>query len=148
MQANEARHYEEFKAFDIGIKDTPLFCETTQPNTCPVEPIELRRAIFDSLHSLCHPGIKATTRMILTRYFWSDIKNDAQAWCKECLAILEGGKTYQTTTKRLVSSNAAIHKCPYGYSRSFGACRWKQQTEVFAYIDRFVDKVVGSSAIG
>ena len=107
--------------------------------------MELRRAIFDSLHALCHLGIKATTRMISTRYFWCEIKKDAQAWCKECLACRN---TYQATTKRLVSSDAAIYKCPYGYSGSIGAGRWKQQTEVFAYIDRFVDKVVGSSVIG
>ena len=62
------------------------------------------------------------------------------------MPILEGRKTYQTTTKKLASSNAAIHKRPYGYSGSIGAGGWKQQPEVFAYIDRFVDKVVGSSA--
>ena len=55
MQAKEAEHYEKFKAFDVGIKNKPLFCgETTQPNPRRVTPIELRRAIFDSLHSLCH----------------------------------------------------------------------------------------------
>ena len=86
MQAKEARHNEEFKAFDIGIKDTLLFCVTTQPNPPPVVPMELRRTIFDSLYALCHPGIKATTRMISTKYFWRDIKKDAQAWCKEFLA--------------------------------------------------------------
>ena len=63
-----------------------MFYETTQPNHRPVVPMELRRAIFDSLHALCHPGIKVTTRMMSTRYFWRDIKKDPQAWCKECLA--------------------------------------------------------------
>ena len=58
---------------------------------------------------------------------------------------IEGMKTFETTTKRLASSNAAIHKCSYGYSRSFGAGGRKQQPEVFAYIDTFVDKVVESS---
>ena len=29
MQAKEAGHYEKFKAFHIGIKDIPLFCQTT-----------------------------------------------------------------------------------------------------------------------
>ena len=57
MQAKEVGHYDKFKAFAIGIKDLPLFCETTQPNPRPVVPIELRRGIFDSLHSLCHLGI-------------------------------------------------------------------------------------------
>ena len=83
--------------------------------------------------------------MILTRYFWRDIKRDAQARFKECLAC-QSSKVGKQTTKRFASSYTAIHKRPYGYSGSFRAGGWKQQPEVFAFIDRFVDKVIGSSA--
>ena len=64
------------------------------------------------------------------------------------MPILEGMKTYQMTTKGLASSYTEIHKRPYGYSVNgfFGAGGWKQQPEVLAHIDGFVDKVVKSSA--
>lgn len=83
-QATSGDDYNSFTSFDIGSKH-PLHCETSQPNPRPVVPDSLRRAIFDALHNLSHPGIKASIRLICTRYFWVNSKSDIKRWCTECL---------------------------------------------------------------
>ena len=84
-QAKNRDQYADYKQFDIGLESIPLFCEVSYPNPRPVVPEALRRSIFQSLHGLCHAGVKATARMITSRYFWRDVKKDAQLWCQECL---------------------------------------------------------------
>jgi len=74
----------DFKTFKLGQGIPPLFCETSQTNPRPVVPDTLRQNIFNSLHDLCHPGIKASQRMLSSRYFWKGLKEDVKSWCQEC----------------------------------------------------------------
>ena len=83
-QAEQPELYADYVKTDIGLPNINLFCETSQPNPRPVIPKHLRRGIFDLLHGMCHTGIKATTRIINTRYFWHNIKEDVRKWCTEC----------------------------------------------------------------
>lgn len=73
-----------FKLFDIGLTDCQLLCETSYPNPRPVVPPELRKHIFSSIHSLAHPGIKASCRLITHRYFWAEMSRDVRRWAEEC----------------------------------------------------------------
>ena len=72
-----------YKSFPLG--ELWLYCETSQPNPRPVVPHEMRKAVFNSLHGLAHPGRKATFRLINTRFFWPHMKADIESWCDECL---------------------------------------------------------------
>ena len=72
-----------FKEYDIGI-ECKLLCENSQTNPRPVIPICLRKAIFNSLHDIAHPGFKGTFRLLNTRYFWPGMKADIQEWCSKC----------------------------------------------------------------
>ena len=82
-QAKNSHDYDDYKAFDIG--KVKLFCETSYPNPRPVVPVPLRQTIFQAMHNLCHPGTKATLRLLNSRYFWKNMKPDVQKWCAECL---------------------------------------------------------------
>ena len=44
-----------------------------------------RRAVFDALHSLSHPGIRATQRLLTSRYVWPGINADVRKWARSCL---------------------------------------------------------------
>ena len=48
-------------------------------------PFSFRRAVFDSLHLLSHPGVRATERLITSRYTWPYIKRDVRRWAQSCL---------------------------------------------------------------
>ena len=52
----------------------------------PLVPEAFRRKVFDSFHSLSHPEIKGTQKLISRRYTWPGIKADVKQWCLSCLA--------------------------------------------------------------
>ena len=41
--------------------------------------------IFNSLHSLSHPGVEATQRLITARFIWPNINHDVKQWTCSCL---------------------------------------------------------------
>ena len=51
----------------------------------PYVPQQFRKTVFDSLHSLSHPSIRATQRLITARYVWPNINQDVRNWAKCCL---------------------------------------------------------------
>ena len=52
----------------------------------PLVPEDFRRKVFDLFHSLSHPGIKGTQKLISRRYTWPGMKADVKQWCLSCVA--------------------------------------------------------------
>jgi cleavage and polyadenylation specificity factor subunit 1 len=46
--------------------------------------VEDRRLVFEAIHGISHPGIRATRRLIVARFLWHGMKKDISAWCREC----------------------------------------------------------------
>ena len=67
------------------MSDTTLVCDTSTGVPRPFVPARFRRTVFDSLHSLSHPGIRATQRLVTTRYIWPSINADVRKWARSCL---------------------------------------------------------------
>ena len=63
-----------------------LYCDVSTPTPRPFVPKELRRTIFLSLHSLSHPGTKASARLVADRYVWPGVRKDCREWVRTCLA--------------------------------------------------------------
>ncbi|KAL7631853.1 UNVERIFIED_CONTAM: hypothetical protein RMT77_017840 [Armadillidium vulgare] len=63
-----------------------LFCSkvSQQEEQKSMELFELGSLIFYDLHNLIHPGIKASVRLVKSRYFWQDIDKDVRIWSREC----------------------------------------------------------------
>jgi len=57
-----------------------LYCVTSANKPRPYAPSPLRRQIFNSMHSLSHPGIKATVKLVSKRFVWPAIQKDCRAW--------------------------------------------------------------------
>lgn len=62
-----------------------VWCDISTSQTRPYIPKTLRRNIFDALHGLSHPGIRATRKLIASRYFWPKMNTDLQLWSKACI---------------------------------------------------------------
>ena len=69
----------------IPASATTLICDLSRGVPRPVVPASLRRVVFDKLHSLSHPGVRATERLITARYVWPNIKTDVRRWAQSCL---------------------------------------------------------------
>lgn len=72
----------ELKSFPVGSE--VIWCDTSIPSPRPFVPLPARKSIFDSLHNLSHPGVKASVKLIKSRYFWPDIDRNIRNWCREC----------------------------------------------------------------
>ena len=62
-----------------------IVCDVSTDTLRPYVPVSFRRAIFDSLHSMSHPGIRATQRLVTSRFVWPNINTDVRRWARSCL---------------------------------------------------------------
>lgn len=76
----------------LTLKDVPLpassssiVCDTSTGAVRPLVPSRFRRTVFDSLHLLSHPGVRATQRLVTARYVWPGINADVRKWAQSCL---------------------------------------------------------------
>ena len=45
---------------------------------------------FSALHSLSHPGTRASRRLISSRFVWCGLANDMRNWCRACISCQRG----------------------------------------------------------
>ena len=64
----------------------------------PVVPRKLRKAVFEVVHCLAHPGIRATQRLIAARYVWRGSAADVAEWTRSCVNCGKGKVTVQEST--------------------------------------------------
>ncbi len=57
---------------------TTIICDSSTGPLRPFVPAVMRRLTFDSLHSLSHPGIRATQKLIKARFVWTNISRDCR----------------------------------------------------------------------
>nr|VZI14961.1 unnamed protein product [Spirometra erinaceieuropaei] len=46
----------------------------------------MRRAVFQTLHGLAYPGIRAPQKLLAKRFVWPGINKDVKAWARSCLS--------------------------------------------------------------
>lgn len=68
-----------------GTRDQ-VYCDESTGTPRPYVTSALRRQVFESLHSLSHPGANATAKLIGQRFVWPGIKKDCREWSKACHA--------------------------------------------------------------
>jgi hypothetical protein len=50
----------------------------------PLVPAQFCQRIFEAVHSLVHLGIRATKRLIASRYLWPNLAPEVTGWCRSC----------------------------------------------------------------
>jgi len=61
-----------------------LYCDSSSRKARPYASSRLCRQIFNSLHSLSHPGIEATAKLVSQRFVWPAIQKDCSTWVRAC----------------------------------------------------------------
>ena len=74
-----------FKAIPVPTADITMLCDVSTGTPRPYIPPKFRHMIFNSLHSLSHPGVKATQHLITARFVWPNINHDVKQWTRSCL---------------------------------------------------------------
>ncbi len=82
-------HLHIFKLTTVPIREqqteVPLICDTSTGTSRPYLPLTFRYPTFEQLHSLSHPGIKATQRLVTESYVWPRMKSDIRKWTQTCI---------------------------------------------------------------
>ena len=77
---------------------TPVYCDLSTGTARPYIPVSFRKQIFSLLHNLSHPGIRATTKLIRSRFIWPSLNKDCVTWSRECIPCQKAKVTRHTKT--------------------------------------------------
>jgi hypothetical protein len=65
-----------------------------QANFCPLLPLQFRTAAFLSLHNIAHPGVRASCRLVSSRFCWPHLSKQVTALARTCL-YCQGSKVHK-----------------------------------------------------
>ena len=82
----------------VAIQTVEVWCDTSTGSIGPIIPADLRRAVFDSVHMLIHPGVYATTCLVSSHFIWPGLAADIKELCQECAACQRAKITTQPST--------------------------------------------------
>ena len=75
----------------LSLKELPLpsspgtlLCDVSIGHLRPYVPASYRRLVFDMLHSMAHPGVRATQRLVTQHYVWPSVQKDVRQWTRTC----------------------------------------------------------------
>ena len=68
----------------LPTSNATVLCDVSTGLPRPFVPMRYQRVVFDALHSLSHPGIRATRHLLTTRYGWPSINKDITQWARTC----------------------------------------------------------------
>ncbi|GFT32760.1 transposon Tf2-6 polyprotein [Trichonephila clavipes] len=74
----------ELRPMYFAHSDKPFYCDVSMGTVRPYVTKQFRRQIFNQLHNLSHPGVKATQKLISSRFVWKNLNRDCALWCKSC----------------------------------------------------------------
>ena len=69
----------------VGDSGCKLWCDLSLGHPRPLVPAGWRRAVFDAVHGLSHPGRKPSVRLVAQKFVWRGLKKDVLAWAGSCV---------------------------------------------------------------
>jgi hypothetical protein len=81
------------------VEGVPLLCDVSSGAVWPLVALPCRQAVFLAIHSIAHPGVRASKCMLASRFVWPGIAADIAAWCKECQDCAWGKTTVHITAE-------------------------------------------------
>lgn len=65
-------------------KDLQLLCSVFKGHNRPMVPAKLRLQVYEQVHNIAHYGLKATLKLIRSKYYWPKMTTDIRRWHKVC----------------------------------------------------------------
>ncbi len=125
------------KPADVAFGNTTLLCDVSTNQARPIVPASCKRQIFDMVHSLAHPGVKTTQRLVANKFVWHGLKKQVGTWAKQCTACQQSKiqrhvraplQTFEVPSRRFQHINIDIVG-PLPSSKGF--------THLLTIVDRF-----------
>ena len=88
----------KLQAMPIPATNATIICDVSTGVPRPYVPSKFRRSVFNSLHSLAHPGVRATQKLLTSRYVWPNINKDVRHWTQSCVQCQKNKVQRHTVT--------------------------------------------------
>jgi len=75
------------------VEGQPLLGDISTGTFRPLLPLQYKQVIFDCIHGIAHPGMRASKRLILSRFVWKRAAADVAAMARACLTCQQGKVT-------------------------------------------------------
>jgi RNase H-like domain found in reverse transcriptase/Integrase zinc binding domain len=72
----ELRGAPNLRLSTLEVEGRPLWGDCSTGVFQPVVPEPMRRRVFDVLHAVTHPGVRASRRMVASRFLWPGLARD------------------------------------------------------------------------
>ena len=82
----------------VNVDGFELLCDFSSGVPRPLVPVAQQKHVFDAVHGLAHPGIRALQRLISSRFVWAGCAANVADWCRNCAQCARGKVTCQETT--------------------------------------------------
>jgi len=84
QQAEPGAYPKSFIVVEVPLPfaQVSILCDRSTGVHWPVAPAPLRRPDLDALHSLSHPGVRATQKLIASRFVLPGVNVDVRAWAR------------------------------------------------------------------
>ena len=76
----------DLKPVPLPFSDFTIICDVSNGMPRSFVPTPFRRKVFDVRHGLSHPGIRASHKLIASRYVWPSMYRDIKNWTRTCVA--------------------------------------------------------------
>ena len=97
-EVQDLRQSSTLQLLEVDVQGHVLTCDVSTGVLRPVVPDGCREKVFRAIHSLSHPGIRASKRLISTRFVWRGMAADITRWCRNCAGCATGKVTVQEET--------------------------------------------------
>lgn len=74
----------KLKIQEVACGPVMLWCDVSTGHLRPLIPPQFQKEVFDRIHTLSHPSIRATRRLINTCAVWKGLAAYVVEWCKDC----------------------------------------------------------------
>ncbi|KAL4153461.1 hypothetical protein QTP88_001294 [Uroleucon formosanum] len=75
----------QLKQVQLPGTDVLVFCDISTSIARPFVTKPFRRTVFNIIHRLAHPGVKATAKLVKQRFVWPAIDADCRHWARACV---------------------------------------------------------------
>ncbi|CAI5657440.1 unnamed protein product [Oreochromis niloticus] len=69
----------------VGNGGPSLLCDVSTGRPRLVVPLSWRRRVFDSVHALSHPGVRASVKLVSSRFVWPGLRKSVKEWAAACI---------------------------------------------------------------
>ena len=67
-----------------------VWCDRSSGRLRPLFPAPWRKPLFEQIHSLAHPGVRASRKLLSDRCVWKGMATDIIMWCRACVSCHRG----------------------------------------------------------